>query len=435
MKQAFLMTILLLPFHACLLDEAEFGPEEPVDEVDVRKLLDCEYSEGLCQFCGDWVCQAGEDLFSCPTDCSECGDGYCGGYEDTQTCTEDCGAACGDGACNGPETVATCIVDCAPELDTVYLDRVLRCRNGFPLPCNSTLSNPTYHWWEDFGVANEKQKRTFIARASEPARAAVRGLVFIAAGQQNEGLNPDLPSQLTGQYDGYKQAFSAKTGSAWVGLAAGSLARRVVEELHVDPDETFIGLAFDARFNYDFSPSNKTEIEDAYYAWLRASFEAQKLESIYLAGHSRGGCLVMRLARRFNTDYPTVPLVVHVFDGVCNHKDGEMGVFGGTVDNPTTNDGAYFARPVNVSTLFKNTSKLRVLNLVSGAEVVDIPLGIGGGVRAFAHSGGGANTVVQVGDWYEQRWSTLGHHSLGNTNWVMSEALAHRQSACQQIGC
>jgi hypothetical protein len=43
--------------------------------------------------------------------------------------------------------------------------------------------------------------------------------------------------------------------------------------------------------------------------------------------------------------------------------------------------------------------------------------------------------VLKIGEWYEQRWSTIGHHGIGNSNAVVAEALAHREAACQQIGC
>lgn len=438
MTKAIYTTVLLaLPLWACTLEEGvEAAEDAAATEIELRKPApdNCNIEDPNCEYCGDLICQNGEEEL-CPYDCRVCGDTQCTIGENTLSCPEDCGTACGDGVCNGAESIDTCFADCGPKFGTVRLDRVIRCRNGFPLPCNSTLTEQQYHWWEYYGVANGKQKRTFISRASEPDRSAVRRLVFLAAGQQNDGLDPDLPSQLTGQFDEYKDAFSAKTGSASVGLAAGSLARRLVEDLHVNPDDTFIGLAFDARFNYDFSSSNKQEIENAYYAWLRDRFEAQNLESIYLAGHSRGGCLAMRLARRFNADFPAVPMVVQVFDPVCHHKDGEMGVWSGSVDNPVSDDSELFARPVNMEALFTDTSNLRVLNIVSGALVVDIPFDIGSGIRAFAHETSDGSSVQKLGDWYEQRWSEIGHHWLGNSDAVVNRALTHLQAACQQIGC
>jgi len=64
-------------------------------------------------FCGDAVCDAGEDPATCPADCPDvCGDGLCTGSEDTTTCPNDCGTLCGDGVCNGGETSGSCPTDC-----------------------------------------------------------------------------------------------------------------------------------------------------------------------------------------------------------------------------------------------------------------------------------------------------------------------------------
>ncbi|RKH72253.1 hypothetical protein D7X96_05405 [Corallococcus interemptor] len=121
-----------------------------------------------------------------------------------------------------------------------------RCRNRFPLPCNSVQTRPEYHWWEDFGVANDKQKRTFLAQPLNPGRDNVRHLVFVMAGQQDG----DMASGVTGQQDGFKGPFDNNDGSEWASVNASSLASRLVEELYRSPNDTFMGLAFDARFNY-----------------------------------------------------------------------------------------------------------------------------------------------------------------------------------------
>ena len=187
-------------------------------------------------------------------------------------------------------------------------------------------------------MAREKQKRTFISRAFNPPRANVRHLVFIAAGQQN-GITDDQPSRLTGQPDNWKDRFDRNEMDDFVPLAATSLPRRLVENTNPNhpnrrPEDTFLGIALDARFSYGFTPNNKQEIENAYFDWLTSKFDPNRIRSIYLAGHSRGGCLVYRLAARMNAAFPTVPIIVHGFDPVCDHLDQEFGVIGFGRGNP-----------------------------------------------------------------------------------------------------
>lgn len=47
-------------------------------------------------YCGDGICNGGEDLYSCPGDCGYCGDGYCSPErgEDGYSCSMDCGGGC-----------------------------------------------------------------------------------------------------------------------------------------------------------------------------------------------------------------------------------------------------------------------------------------------------------------------------------------------------
>jgi hypothetical protein len=69
------------------------------------------------QYCGDAVCEYGEQ---CPYDCG--GGGYCGDYicspelgENEYNCRTDCiPAVCGDGYCDASENQSSCYADCAP---------------------------------------------------------------------------------------------------------------------------------------------------------------------------------------------------------------------------------------------------------------------------------------------------------------------------------
>lgn len=66
------------------------------------------------QYCGDYICDYGEEW--CLTDCHSqyCGDSICSPElgEDRYTCTQDC--VCGDGVCSYGEDSYSCSTDCGP---------------------------------------------------------------------------------------------------------------------------------------------------------------------------------------------------------------------------------------------------------------------------------------------------------------------------------
>ncbi len=62
--------------------------------------------------CGNGVCEAGEDQFTCARDCSStCGNMICETTETTQLCPGDC--YCGNGTCDAGETSVSCTADCS----------------------------------------------------------------------------------------------------------------------------------------------------------------------------------------------------------------------------------------------------------------------------------------------------------------------------------
>lgn len=98
---------------ACTGSESECNPEPDPDPEPT---------------CGDNVCDASEDNFSCPQDCPSvvrCGDGTCSGGEDPVSCPADCMTdpdpdpdpdpepVCdNNGVCSGDETAQNCPADC-----------------------------------------------------------------------------------------------------------------------------------------------------------------------------------------------------------------------------------------------------------------------------------------------------------------------------------
>lgn len=316
-------------------------------------------------------------------------------------------------------------VDCSlPTILTV--EKVRYCKWSFPV-CNSEITRPEYGVWEGNGVANEKQKRTFLSRASDPPISSVRYLMFVAAGQQTGDFpGDDVSTLLTGQSTDWND-FSSTDSAKQVTTRSDSLARRIVATGRWPMSNTFIGLAFDARFNFDFGADEKNDVEDAYYDWLTGKFFADNMQGIYLAGFSRGGCLVARLALRFRKDYPNVPLILHVFDGVCaEHSvthpwDGpEFGLIDSKEDNPVSmND--YSAWEVDMNQQFHDPANLAVLNMVGGEKVlVDA-------ARGFSHVDASGNpTQLFHGSrtWYRQTWHDSSHNDMDNGDRV-TDAVNH----------
>jgi hypothetical protein len=77
---------------------------------------DCGGGGGGGETCGNGYCGSGETESNCPSDCSGgyCGNGYCESNENASNCGTDCGgsAVCGDNFCAGSESYATCPADC-----------------------------------------------------------------------------------------------------------------------------------------------------------------------------------------------------------------------------------------------------------------------------------------------------------------------------------
>lgn len=387
--------------------------------------------------CGDgWCDRSQETKSNCRMDCVWCGDSVCDIGESPRTCPRDCGT-CGNGTCEADESAASCGVDCG--LATrVRLDRVRRCRNKSPWPCNSTESFSDYAHWEWANVRRKHQKKTFITQLSTPSVPRVKHLVFVAAGQQNSVGDDEQKSNLTGQTDGYKNGFRRKDGHKWVTMNEG-IAHRVMREMPWRKDETFVALAFDARFNFEFSRTNKNRVEQAHYQWLKSKFDPSQIESIYLAGHSRGGCLVSRLAQRFANEFPNVPLIVQTFDPVCAHSAAdpvgqEFGVSSHRISNPLTTNNDYFAYGVDLNARFPQKSHLAFLNLLSGDGFINFP--IGKNVRAFSHLQARQENYSSGGDrpWLEQRWFVDGHNGFGRTHHQVA-AMEHLRRQCLALGC
>ncbi|WP_308367727.1 MULTISPECIES: PKD domain-containing protein [unclassified Microbulbifer] len=286
---------------------------------------------------------------------------------------------------------------------SVRVDKIRYCRTIWPV-CNDKLQSD-YQPWEDHGVPDQIQKNTYIGKYNEPSRSEVEHIVFLASGQRFDGIDDNL---LTGQPDTRK--FEKQESGRTLSVSTESLAYKLFSQNIYPENNTFSALAVDARFNWGFSKDNKRDIVNAYFTWLKGKFYNSNLKSVYLAGHSRGGALVMRLAKKFQREFPDVAVIVHTFDPVTNKKEGELGATSGYIDNPeagyprdtilTQNKGNW-GWTSDFRTFYDNKQHFSVSNYLVGGKI----FGLAQEVRAVTHKSG-TGTETDLG-WYSQRWYSM----------------------------
>lgn len=320
--------------------------------------------------------------------------------------------------------------------DVVSVERIKHCRHDNIL-CNDVISRPEYQVWEKERVADTRQKQTYLARISDPGKAAARYVAFFAAGQQDFsilGVHDSCiqkecgnENNITGQGSDWKRDFkNDKTLWRKDFALETSLATQVLGDV-LPLDQTFAIGAWDTQFNHELRVEEKQDIENAYYEYLKTKFDENVVRVIYLAGHSRGGCLVMRLARRFNQDFPNLPVIVHSFDGVCTKNEGELGTTSTFIDNPVASDGDK-AYATNLEAQFSHESSLFALTLVAGDPV----LGSVPGVYAFSEER--ARQPFNSFQWLAQQWFAAGHASMEGTA-QRARALDHLRYHFNRVNC
>lgn len=324
---------------------------------------------------------------------------------------------------------------------TIKLERVRRCRNKIFF-CNSVIENPDYNVFESNGMPKRAQKKLYITQINKPSKQATKNIVFVVAGQQFRSgllaLDGDS-SGVTGQFSGYTKGFRRKTGSLTKTIDTNSLLYRILDQGYLSLDDTFVGAVFDARFNFEFSKKNKNRIENAYYEYLLQKL-SPAIGTIYLAGHSRGGCLVMRLASRLTQKFPNVRIIVHNYDGVCANgallRSSEFGAGDPTHTNPLNSD--YYVYTTEMEQRFVNRNCLSIRSFLSGEQPIDAAFK---GVRAFGHRGfassTSANSILTTSTtnfpWYTETFYNARHNSIDDLN--HSIAADHFRAAMDGLPC
>lgn len=301
----------------------------------------------------------------------------------------------------------------------VKAERVRYCKNTF---CTRATTAPRFQEWEQENVDRGKQRETYIAVVSEPARSSVENVVFLSAGQQTTLDGNGYNNVVTGQPEKYKKNCKGKTASCWRQIDGRSLARHVINSGEFPLNKTLFVLVFDARFNYEISKNEKNKIENAYFRWLTNRVYSYRLKRFYLGGQSRGGCLAFRLGKRLraHSAYRNVPMILQGYDAVCDKGEGELGTTKTKYGNPynSKHHGFY----TNLASQFPHKTNLGIHMVVGGGAVVPVL-----GVHAFVYTRGD----TAQGGWHEQRWVNLDHSEMGRdyskSPWTIDGGLDHMQ--------
>lgn len=320
---------------------------------------------------------------------------------------------------------------CSPGGDLrVEVERVGYCGGLFGPPlCSHRLTRDEFQPWRDSGVPAEIQRNTQLGVVFGQAEQPARRVALLLAGQQpDQVLDTGSGNLLTGQANSFREGWTFRQPRRTFTLDDRSVAQRLIREGIFDPTDSFLAVAFDARFNHKFNKDNKDRIEDAYFRWLRSKFDPQSVDLVYLAGHSRGGCLAMRLAQRFQEEMPQVPVVAQSFDGVCNRNQGELGIeIPGRVNNPLVGGNSAFAWPTDLRQEFQSQqTSLALLQIVGGHPFFPGDLA----VRAFSQKRADQPELDLC--WYQQRWMDLSHSQLGGLR-IVQPALDHLEASLDRF--
>ncbi len=258
---------------------------------------------------------------------------------------------------------------------TVNVDRVRYCRAK--LLCMSRLTRPEYGPLNRIG--NKLTKKLIISEVVKPQREDTEHIVLAFAGQQTIG---GRKSGITGQRDGYRIGWKNRQRTKMRTLMSTNLADRILGSGVFPKRNSFVGLVFDTQFNYEYLYSTKSRVLKAYLNYVKSKM-GPKTKTVYLAGHSRGGCLAYRMAAELTKEFPKLRVIVNAFDPVCVVPRllyiPEFGLTSKTVVNPTNRRYKVFT--TDMVAQFQSTKCLSVRAFLSGDPILFLP------IRTFGHSG------------------------------------------------
>lgn len=266
--------------------------------------------------------------------------------------------------------------------------------------------------FEPFRAAGASDDTLHNIRIAEVDAPAVReALVVMSAGQKISSSGHS--SGVTGQSSNWDSSCDG-VSCPNVTLDGRSLAMKLDALGWFPRGKTYLSVVNDSNFDHLDDSDSKQRVVNGFTGWIQAQVRPET-RSIYLAGSSRGGCLVMRLAQalRANTSLDGIDIYVSSFDGVCRNSQGELGTFDSKINNPVRPWGTFYgAWATNLTAQFPRRDRLHIFHVVGGQEVAPAT-----GIRAFSGYAGtsppSTGTNLDWG-WYKQTWVKWKHKEIGN---------------------
>jgi hypothetical protein len=265
---------------------------------------------------------------------------------------------------------------------------------------------------EQFRAAGAPDSDLFKVRIAEVDAPATReAIVVISAGQK--ASSSGHANGLTGQSSDWDSTCN-DSGCSSVVLDGRSLAMKLRGLGWFPAASTYLAVVNDNNFDHLFGSDTKQQMLDGFVRWLEDQIRPET-RSIYLAGSSRGGCLVMRMARalRQNPAYDHIDVFVSSLDGVCKKSQNELGTYDHKIKNPVRPWGtSYGGWATDMYAQFPRRDRLSIYHIAGGEEVVPLSA-----IRTFsAYSGSSPPSTGSNLDWgwYRQTWVEWQHKEIGN---------------------
>jgi len=286
-------------------------------------------------------------------------------------------------------------------------------KNGIQVYPHSLSSGAWGDFWDLWDV---KIKNAYMAYIGEKP-SSIEYIALFIAGQQKMVDGRKTPSITSGAVDG---DYASDTMIPIDPLSMSGLFFDCKDGFCFDKAKTLQLSIFDAQFEWEHSKERKRKMLDGYVDFLLDKINGKEgnVKVIYLAGASRGGCLVARMAQSLMAveALKTTKFIVQSFDGVCNQNQEEFGTKDDSdkkIVNPLCRSddcgSSWFAWRTNIKKQFESDDyeRLCMRHVVGGKQVIV------GFAHAFSHKSCSTIDCTLTTDngwkWYEQTWVKLKH--------------------------